>query len=273
MKKVYKTLTIIGLIGTILSAIFKIHLVTHKDYIVVVNGISHFRAVSTLSNILIVIFVILGLVYGIRFLIVHKKELKEQLQDKVAIEEQKRLENESIKRKEAYRDTSGRLDENMIREDLNKLADGDWINLSSVIKSLYIHSERMDTYQEKLDLLLEKNGAEALDDTAEVLEKAEQQLLQNIRKVLNYMDVLDPSNDEQKVGTYLNQCITENEKILNNVSDFLLSVTEYLNNQGSVDGLDDLNNYKQVLLGTLQNNGTTPFSTLEYKEKEPITLK
>ena len=80
----------------------------------------------------------------------------------------------------------------------------------------------------------------------EVLGKAEQGLLKNIRKILNYMEVCDPENsvDRSRVAQKAEEYFLENREILNHSSDFLMAMTEYLNSQGAKENLQAMEDYK-----------------------------
>ena len=112
----------------------------------------------------------------------------------------------------------------------------------------------MDRYQDKLNRLLKENGADALNDTEEILEKVEQYLCKNVRKVLNYMNVADPRNlsDQEMIRNKLKNCEAANSVQLDQTQQFLFALTEFLNRQGDEDtGTDMLEMYRQTILDSL----------------------
>ncbi|MBQ1548011.1 MAG: hypothetical protein IIZ61_06415, partial [Lachnospiraceae bacterium] len=155
----------------------------------------------------------------------------------------------------------------LLRDQLKEGIKLKWRELEKDLNVLYDQSVKMDMMQENLANLLKKNGAERLDDAEGVLNKAEQYLLQNIRKVLNYMEVCDNDTDEgvKKVKDSAVACRAENENVLKTTSDFLIAMTEYLNEEGTSDGLSSLMEYKDILLNTLDNKSGS-------KEPEKIKL-
>ena len=112
--------------------------------------------------------------------------------------------------------------------------------------------EQMDTYQERLHSLLEENDISALSDTEQVLEQAEQSLCQNVRKILNYMSVFD-EKDIDVVRTSVRKTNEKNQEQLNQVRDFVVAVTDFVNQQGSArQDPDLLNTYKNMILDSLK---------------------
>ncbi|MCR5452962.1 MAG: hypothetical protein K6F00_10070 [Lachnospiraceae bacterium] len=154
--------------------------------------------------------------------------------------------------KEGFLSASKRLNEATIRDELAGSLNEGWTPLKKDIDVLIGQSNEMDNYQYKLSELLKKNDAKKLDDAAEVLDKAEQRMLKNIRNVLNYIEVGDPAkvNDRDKVSETMTECLTKNEDILNNTKAFMFSLTDYLNSQGNDDGneMEMLLNYKDILI-------------------------
>ena len=188
------------------------------------------------------IFLILGFI-GL------SKEKKSALEQQGRMIEQEQLELERKKQTDSYLSAANILVESVIRDHLKNSYTNEWGILKDDLEALYIQSLKMDDFQEKLKDLITKNDASILDDTEEVLEQAEQGLLRNIRKVMNYMAVCDVSVDSEvsKVRNSALECFEENKKIIMTVSDFIMSLTEYLNNQGSTDNLATLNTYKEAL--------------------------
>ena len=126
--------------------------------------------------------------------------------------------------------------------------------------------ERMDGYQERLHNLLDNNGANVLSDTEEILDKAEQYMCRNVRKVINYMSISEPGNmlDEELIKKKIGICYDDNNKVLGQVQEFLVALTEFLNKQGENEqDISMLEIYKETILDSVS----------EKKDKEKgITL-
>ena len=84
--------------------------------------------------------------------------------------------------------------------------------------------EAMDGYQEKLSRLLENNGATELEDTQDVLKKAEQYICKEIRKVINLVNVSDEGSeaDMQRICEALKLCHGSCGQVLGQVKDLSL---------------------------------------------------
>ena len=115
----------------------------------------------------------------------------------------------------------------------------------------------MDKHQENLEKLLQNNGAETLSDTKDVLDQVEQYLCKNIRKVLNFLEIADPTKNKEtdKVNQQLDDCIADGEEKLGQVKQFLNAVVEYLNQQGDGDEeIKMMELYKNTILEVLQED-------------------
>lgn len=113
----------------------------------------------------------------------------------------------------------------------------------------------MDVYQEKLSRLLENNGVTSLSDTQEVLDKVEQYLCKEVRKVINLINVSDEESieDAERINAQLRQCYKECQVQLDQVKDFLFTMAEFLNRQGSDDTTPEtLEMYKKCILESIE---------------------
>lgn len=224
----------------------------NRDDFIIYYGIQGFRTMQTAAKILMAVFGGTTVGVAVYEFTRYYRALHAEAKEQAAFEEQNRAYLEAKREDDAYLSASSRLVERMLREELKKYGEGAWGEFSTGIKQAYDQSVQMDKYQDKLSGLLRKNGAERLGDTEEVLDRAEQYLLQNIRKVLNFLEVCDPSSAQgrEKVRKSLEDCIRENAGVLQNTEDFLLALTSYLNEQGTgaKDGMASLENYKQILL-------------------------
>lgn len=243
---------ILGFISTFVAIVARLNLALNEQEYIIVHGIQAYKNDINISTAAILVFGLFTCVMGI-MLVVNSIKAKKQIQEqqgKLAAEQQQTI--EMHRKANSYLSASNTLVESVIRNHLQDSYNGTWCSLRDVLTPLYHQSEKMDELQTKLKSLITKNDASVLDDTEEVLEQAEQSLLKNIRKVMNYMAVCDPNEPDEvdKVYNSALECKNSNKVILDNVSDFLMALTEYLNNQGSDDGLDVLNSYKDALRGT-----------------------
>ncbi len=143
--------------------------------------------------------------------------------------------------------------QNLLRENMN----GEWHSCQSEIATCLEQLETMDRYQDKLQKLLKKNGADALSDTEDILDRVEQYLCKNVRKVLNFMSVADTGDaaDQEMIRSKLKNCETLNTEQLEQTQQFLFALTEFLNQQGDEDtGTDMLQLYRQTILDSLNRN-------------------
>lgn len=243
---------ILGFISTFVAIVARLNLALNEQEYIIVHGIQAYKNDINISMAAILVFGLFTCVMGIMLLvnsIKAKKQIQEQ-QGRLAAEQEQAI--EMHRKANSYLSASNTLVESVIRNHLQDSYNGTWCSLRDALTPLYHQSEKMDELQGKLKSLITKNDASVLDDTEEVLEQAEQSLLKNIRKVMNYMDVCDPNEPDEvdKVYNSALECKNSNKVILDNVSDFLMALTEYLNNQGSDDGLNVLNSYKDALRGT-----------------------
>ncbi len=153
----------------------------------------------------------------------------------------------------------GPLKDSVIYERLKSRLNEDWGRLSTtkipaLMSDILRQMDDMNSYQAKLSRLLVNNGADYLDDTNGVLESVEQNILRKVRKVLNCFVVYEPSRveDVQKMQTLLEETCASNESQLNNVKEFLLAITDFLNRQGDDNnGAEKLEIYKRTIMESI----------------------
>ena len=242
-----KNLSVIGLAASLAVHIcFRVN----QDNLVISYGIRMARMAVSLSFGACVVFFVLSVLLAFAVFVGDRKK-KAEMAEKFANAQGHQIEMERMNA--AYLDSSGNLVEKLLRQQLNQKK-AEWASLDELISKVYGQSVKMDGFQEKLTKLLKVNGAERLNDSEEVLDKAEQYLLQNIRKVLNFMEACDSSTETgvNKVRDSLKACINDNDRILSNASDFLLAMTEYLNSQGASSDINSLEEYKNILLKAVE---------------------
>ena len=145
-----------------------------------------------------------------------------------------------------------KLDNSSLQTLLAAKSGGEWKSLAPELYKTISQLQMMDSYQERLHSLLRENDLKALSDTEDILDQAEQHMCQNVRKILNYMNVLD-GNDVEIVRASVEKANTKNQEQLTQVRDFIVAVTDFVNQQGYADQDPDLlNTYKTMILESIK---------------------
>lgn len=131
---------------------------------------------------------------------------------------------------------------------------GDWSRLKLQLMECREQLYKMDRYQEKLHGLLEENDAQRLNNTEEIVARVEQYMLQNTRKICNYVQIYDSSDEEgfAKTSAQTDVCLADNKQQLEHVQDLLSAIADFLNSQGQDStALDAMEIYKKTILETI----------------------
>lgn len=145
-------------------------------------------------------------------------------------------------------------DRGKIQEQLKSMRDGKWKGIGN-IDELYEIMDEMDSYQESLEKLL--NQSEYLSDEkpVRIMEKLEDSIYINIKKLLNYMMVLQQF-DGVLMRERIDDCIGKNKELLQKAKDFIIAVTDYVNrDMGTLDeqkALAQMNSYMYVVLEAIE---------------------
>lgn len=239
--KVSGVLLAIALVIKLLTAAF-------KDTIIVYSGIRTFTAISTVSTAFLVVA---GIVF-VLFLIIRVSSQAKERKAKM-IQDVENDKGPDLRMK-------GDLDPERVRESLRS-SSAEWANdpyVESACKAIYKNMDDMDGYQAKLKKLLDSNGADALRDTEEVLNKVEQHICRNVRKLINIMTVLDSgnANDRALILTTAKNCTDDNNKLLESTRNFMMAVSQFLNTQGEDGGtIQEIESYKKILTDQIQEGG------------------
>ena len=158
------------------------------------------------------------------------------------------LEEERKKKEDGTLSVFGDLSDEYVLKETSRQGLSKWNCLKPEIEILTDQMVLMNSYQDRLSKLLINNEAQSLCEAEELVSKMEQQILLNVRKVLNYMEIFDVP-DREKMKECILQCAKENTGLLNATKDFLLCVTNFLNNQGNYaeDGMQMVEDFKKVL--------------------------
>ena len=251
-KKVLMILFVIILVILIITAVI---LNVNKDTMIINMGI---RSYNRISSFLPLIEVIVLIVVAFIFLLVTFREIR---QAKRTIEEQMQAEKtaqEAQRSQDEEREilsVSKKMDSMKIRDLLLSEASGKWNSLTPELMQIKKQLDQMDEHQETLAKLLKENGATSLANTEDMLNDTEQYLCKNVRKALNYMSVADEEvpQDVQLVRQKLLQCKEDGDTLLEQVQQFLFSLAEFLNTQGSDDNsMEMLDLYRSTILSSIE---------------------
>lgn len=148
------------------------------------------------------------------------------------------------------------LDKPGLKDELRLMVSGKWPNLKRIDK-LYEIMENTDLYQENLEKLLLQSDYLG-DKPAELMERLEDSMYMNIKKLLNYMMILQP-RDMGILQEKVDECAEKNGGLLQKATDFIVAVTEYVNDGlgdgGAEKSLDKINSYMFVVLDAIEGPG------------------
>ena len=231
---------IIGAIIMMITDLLSLLILFFKESFIVSIGIGGYRLLRTgsLGISVLVSFLYFGLM--IRYFLQKKPKIKDI----------------PIEKEENTLDINGKLSDDYILECITKQGRYKWTVVENDVKNITDQLILMNSYQDRLDKLLQNNNAKELSDAVDLLERIEQQILANVRKILNFMEILSPtsSEDVQTIREYIYECMAENTKLLNSTKDFLICVTGFLNDQGTNGkSLQMMEEFKAVLLGNIDD--------------------
>ncbi len=237
--------------------LFKALVTVFEDTIIVYAGI---RAFNTLSTITMIIFAIaaIGVLITFSLMMVSITKLKKQ----EAISKADEPSGPVLK-------VRGELDPVLIKNNLisesekwmasvSGMHSGEAGELNAALTGVRETMVQMDDYQLRLKNLLDSNGAEALRDTEEVLDRVEQHICRNVRKLLNIMTVSSPNtaNDIDVIKLTAGNCAKDNNRLLGTTKEFLVAVTEFLNSQGDEgSSINEVEVYKKALASQIEEGG------------------
>lgn len=170
-----------------------------------------------------------------------KKEEEKKALNEVLEEEKKRMEDGRLS-------VFGELSDEYVMKEVTRQGLNKWSQLKSEIEVITDQLLLMNSYQERLTQLLVNNSAQSLSESEELVSKMEQQILLNVRKVLNYMEIFG-QEDIADMRKLILSCAEENTKLLSSTKDFLICITNFLNNQGGYEGrgLQMVEDFKKIL--------------------------
>ncbi len=252
-KQKVKLIYVILIVG--LSAMACIFLHVRMHAIVIRFGIRFYRslrnAVCAVGGVASLVVILL---YALDFM--GQKKWRDARDEEIARDEV--IRREILEETERHREVlsvSRKMDSKRIRGLLTDYAAEKWSALSQPLLQLKLQLDIMDEHQDKLSHLLDINGADALANTEDILDRVEQYLCKNVRKVLNYLDVADPVKDVGLVRDKLAECHEEGNKQLTQVQEFLFALADFLNRQGEDDNsMELLDIYKSTILSSIEDD-------------------
>ena len=229
---------------------------TSKDAVVISHGIVFYRSIR--RTILAVGCILTALIVFLYFYDMVKQTAwrRQKRQEEARAQEAEEEKRHREKQSSEPLSVSKNMDSVRLREILDNYGAGEWKNLGGELRQIHIQLDMMDEQQEKLAHLLRNNGAEALANTEEILDKVEQHMCRSVRKIINYMDVAEPDRQEdvKKVLEKLYACHADNQTQLQQVQEFLFALADFLNTQGDDDGsVQMLELYKTTILDSIKD--------------------
>lgn len=226
-----------------------------------IQSIGYRAAMSTISGFGISSLVCGGVLVGVGGLHAYSvlKKKKQNAETEAQVEALRKETLLAERQKNAKLSVAGKLEDKVIYERLRECLGEAWgltgnPHVTTHINTLLDQLQTMNSYQDKLYRLITSNGTDFLNDTHDVLENAEQDMLRKVRKVLNWFVAYEPTkpDDINRVEGLLEEIVTANETQLENVKEFLLAITDFLNQQGETDtGTDKLQMYKDTILNAI----------------------
>lgn len=218
-----------------------------KTDIVISSGVRMWNSVSTGLLTAFVVFCCAGVI-STTFAVRKKQEKERETEKQKEVVPEKKAASLSMKGQLNTETIVGLLTETINGEN------GDWSRLKLQLMECREQLYKMDRYQEKLHGLLLENDAQRLNNTEEIVARVEQYMLQNTRKICNYVQIYDSSDEEgfAKTSAQTDACLADNKQQLEHVQDLLSAIADFLNSQGQDStALDAMEIYKKTILETI----------------------
>ena len=216
-----------------------------RDNLIIYMGIRQYRVVDLAAKILLGVSAVLCVVLNIgRLKGSEDKPKKAPAKEKAG------------KEKEAVLSVRDKLSGDELLEMFSSYMAGEWDGTlpDRLTDECIRQFEGIRDYKKRLHVLLENNDAAVLSDTEDMLADVEQHMFRNLRKVINYLSVADPKNEEdvRRTNEIMEECIRLNHEHLTQVQDFIYALTDYLNHQGeSGTDMNMLEVYKNTILQSI----------------------
>ncbi len=250
-KRKVKFIYVAATVGCLAAVCVCLRLGMHS--IVINYGIRFYRSLRNVVFFVSAVISIAMIVFYVTDVVKRKRGQEEAARAEV-------MQKEALREREKHKEVlsvSKKMDSERIRGLLTEYAAQKWKALAQPLLQLKLQLDMMDEHQEKLSHLLDVNGAAALSNTEDILDRVEQYLCKNVRKVLNYLDVADEEEerDVRLVKEKLAACHDEGQKQLQQVQEFLFALAEFLNKQGEDDNsMEMLDIYKSTILSSIEDD-------------------
>lgn len=139
----------------------------------------------------------------------------------------------SAKKKPGYEITEAPGKKALTEDDRNGLYDelaafrkSKWQGMPDIVK-LLAQLDSMNEYQGEMDRLLDQSEY-LKEKPAEIVQRVEDCMYVNIRKLLNYMRIIQTRNKTTMAGK-IAECVEKNAELLKKTDDFVTAVVDYVN--------------------------------------------
>lgn len=165
------------------------------------------------------------------------------------------VKDKKAKQKTGLFENSGmtEADKSRLYNDLHEFGAGKWKDIFN-LKDLYTQLDDMNEYQKNLEFLLTQTQY-LKEKPVDIIQRVEDCMYINIKKLLNYMHVLQPK-DISFMGQKIGECKSKNADLLQKAKDFVLAVIDYVNNDMSPGeeerAVDYVNSYMYIVLDAIE---------------------
>ena len=198
-----------AVIGLIVSVIMVIGVSISKDNIIINEGIREF---NTIRNGCIAGVCVCATLSLVGFFMMKRSEQTE-------------ISDEDI-RDEIDKDALDEATRNELYRELEHFGQGKWSRLPE-IRTMLAQFDSIDEYQAELGRLLEQSDY-LKGKPAEIVQRVEDCMYINIRKLLNYMRIVQ-SRDLATMKSKAAECLSKNAELLKKTDDFVVAVVGYVN--------------------------------------------
>ncbi len=200
----------VPLISLAAAAAFLVLVLVLKDPIVIVRGIRAYRSTRTACAVFVAVSAASVAVASAR-LMAYKKKMALERPDIPDAPDKKSF--TEADRKAMYQELMG-------------FSVGKWSSMPE-LHELRSQLDSMDEYQEELGRLLEQTEY-LKEKPAEIVQRVEDCMYVNIKKLLNYMRIIQ-TKSRSTMASKIHECVQKNADLLSKTDDFVVAVVGYVN--------------------------------------------
>lgn len=230
-----KKKALISVVIIMMAAVPLIICKSMRDTIIINIGVRGYKAIDRACIVLIVFAVVLILLKILFFIKKLPKSESAQLED--IVDEGKMTES----------------DRQGLYQKLKTFGEGKWSEATDV-KSLYDQLDSMNEYQNNMEFLLEQTKY-LTQQPVDIIQRVEDCMYLNIKKLLNYMQVLQ-KRDMMLLRSKVAECVAKNDELLQKAKDFVLAVIDYVNKDmqpgESERTVNTVNSYMYIVLDAIE---------------------